>query len=394
MPLDDVTHTNLTTIFAGVLRSIDAEAKRRELRTTGEVYFQAGLGDEALLFTGDVLAAVNSISAHYSRSALQHGGFDEKAVRSIVIEATRVAAQSVDEALRLFSTRIDASPVEFAFAEPLGAYCGFKRLSVAKCVIYQDLSDALPSETSEALTELRETYPARVLVTQVSAQDERSAYVLAQENFDEARAILAILSAISPGLRPRETLQIDITSGKWASQVSSIETFYIDFVDAAGKLQPGYSQLSDAGQREKSARTDWERRTLSATRWYYRGLTTPWPTAELAAYFNALEALFTNQERKGKGEAIARRINRLRPTALDPDKRYLRRWLPKSYARRNSILHEAASHDDEIEVGRLRDLTRSTLAWAVWHLDPWHTGIGDRPCASFGEAHRMPHEAE
>lgn len=267
MPLDDVTHANLTTIFAGVLRGIDADARRRQLRTTGEAYFQAGLGDESLLFTGDVLAGVNGIAAKYARSALQHSGFDEKAVRSIVIEATRVAAHSIDEGLRLFTERIDASPVEFTFAEPLGAYCAFKRLGVAKCVIYQDLSDALPNETSEALTGLRETYPARVLVTQVLAQDERSAYILAQENFDETRAILAILSAISPELRPRETLQIDINSGRWASQVSGIETFYIDFVDAAGQLQPGYSQLSDAGQRGKSARTDWERRTLSATRW-------------------------------------------------------------------------------------------------------------------------------
>jgi hypothetical protein len=150
-------------------------------------------------------------------------------------------------------------------------------------------------------------------------------------------------------------------------------------------------ELSDAMSRPDDARTDWERRTVAACRWYHRAMTARWPSASLAGCFTALECLFVEgRGEPNKGELVAARVARQNPRIPGVERDGVGDWLLEFYRRRNETVHEGISYADELEVARLEDLTSAAVFWASGHLDRDHRIAG--PCETFDDVYKAEHE--
>jgi hypothetical protein len=101
----------------------------------------------------------------------------------------------------------------------------------------------------------------------------------------------------------------------------------------------------------------------------------------------ALECLFVeNRRERYKGTLIAKRLSeRFKLRELTAEQQI--EWLKRLYAARNEAIHEGRDFVNDLEVDRLLDLTRVTVARLAWHLVPSHRPRG-RSCATWREAMR------
>ena len=114
------------------------------------------------------------------------------------------------------------------------------------------------------------------------------------------------------------------------------------------------------------------------------GIEATWPGEALVSFMTALEALLvtsTKGEKKSKIARTASRVTQLRGMSTVE----LEDWLKTLYLRRNEVIHQSLSFDDEIEVDRLADVAWICVRWAANHLRPFH-GLADHPCESLKEA--------
>jgi hypothetical protein len=161
-------------------------------------------------------------------------------------------------------------------AVPIRCHFRGDALRVGKCRVEQQIpAQASGLAAGEDRTKLADR---PWLVTDVLARDESSAKIVAADHFDEARALLRMLSDDIRG--PIHTDMVTISKeGQpcWARSLGDL--YVVRRADAAGTLWPSMHELSEAMTRSDQDRTDWERRTVAACRWYHRAASAGWPLA-------------------------------------------------------------------------------------------------------------------
>jgi len=158
-----------------------------------------------------------------------------------------------------------------------------------------------------------------------------------------------------------------------------------------GQLWPPIKYIAEAMSRDTTVQSDWERRTIAASRWHNRAVSAGWPSASLAACFTALECLFVrNRNESRKGETIARRVAQHHAHVPHLPDDEVASWVAALYQRRNKTVHEGIPYGDEIDVERIEELTVAAIHWAAHHLDRNHRSGGT--CQAFDEVHDATHE--
>jgi hypothetical protein len=155
-----------------------------------------------------------------------------------------------------------------------------------------------------------------------------------------------------------------------------------------GKLISPYAQLSNAFAKPEDGRTDWERRTVAATRWLSRASRSTTAADRLVSVMVALEALFIrDRTEQVKGTTIARRMSeRIRRSSMSREVQEA--WVADLYQRRNDAVHEGREHLNDLEVEELLDMARFTVQFAAEHLTSRHSRR--RACRTFDEAMGCP----
>ena len=204
--------------------------------------------------------------------------------------------------------------------------------------------------------------------------------VLALDRFDEARAVLAMADLWRvPQVRPA----IITARGDSMTETSpaSSRIVAVAHVDSTGRWHPGYRELSVAVAKREADRTDWERRTIAAARWFHRACETRWYTEALVDLVIALECLFVApHEKQGNGPRIAHRATAV---CLLPehDVKSQRKWIGEMYTRRNDVAHEGFSISQDLDVEELITLVNALVQWGAWHLTTMHHE-DEQPCTS------------
>jgi hypothetical protein len=361
-----------------------------DLSEAGAGYLRVGGMESVLLFRDEAFSSLGSIVSRHARSALVDGGHGIESVQHLIIEATRRFKDGESSPIDWFEQQLFHTLDEYVLVDPTDVFTQLDRLRIGNCDLVGRTSDLFPAELSD-YRQFVDGLDKRALVTRVAARDRRSAERIARDRFDEAHAILAAI-APSADLRDVRSIYLDPATGMINGWTSDLAISPLEYVDRSGDLYPGYRQLSEAVQKPVGERTEWERRVIAAVRWHYMGRTSPWTTGELAAYMAALEGLMIKDVNRGKGNAIAKEVNKLSPTGSVQSRRNVGRQLPKLYGRRSGGIHEGIAFEDELEIGRVLALSTAALKWGIRHLDPWHKGVPRRPCVTFEDAHSATHD--
>lgn len=364
-----------------------------------EPYLFASAGDSSVLFKGPVLSELRTLEYDLARSALKHGGLRPRSMESLIVQACgRSRAEGADTAIVWLEEQLDQPPRNLRVIVPCPAFVGNIDVDIGSCRIVH----ALPNEFAESNFPPPEWLTTPVLVTEVVSHDEESARLIAADRFDEALAILNLGDASPSQLSPRSAIIGENGSTGWNS--GSGDRIYAERIvnppdpsDPPGypPLLLEYLKLSDTAALDPSERPDWARRVLAAARWLRAAEATMWPAQALAASVTALECLFVKSRgQRNKGETIANGLTTLILVQGHTEESQ-REWLRTQYQRRNDAVHEGATIREELEVDRLKDLTRFATRWGVWHLTPFHRAP-NAPCETFDEVfdasrHSSPH---
>jgi hypothetical protein len=220
----------------------------------------------------------------------------------------------------------------------------------------------------------------------VKAFDRASAGRRADDNFDDAKAILMLAS--KPWSTPSEPR---IFSGENPSSNSGRAGGYLPLVDGSTGLlaHPGLRGLEEAALRDFGKRTDWERRVLTAARWLVRARFETWPSAALAASMTCMDILFVRDKKVAeKGKTIAREVSS-RFTINGESKKAINDWLADLYRNRNAVVHDGGHYLQDPEIKKLLSLVNLALLWASEHLEDehYHGGIArTKVCDTYDEA--------
>jgi hypothetical protein len=350
-----------------------------------EPYLRTLTSPADLLVQGETLSLFRSLQRRLAGST-RHGGVSSAEAQRLLLGAAGLALDGSDtEAARWLDDEVESPLDEWLVVVQLESlYLPVRRLSVGRSTYFLDSPRRLRSKSTMALLEMGDFKPPFVATT-VSARDDKAAHVIASERFAESGAILDLLD------RPKGTggayyAQRNDRSGKFSFTRSGwiLNDWWIE---ANGRLRAPYRQLSRAATKEEVQRSDWERRTLAATRWFSRSLRSPWPADRLVSLMIALESLFAegpNVIAKGRTVAagVSGRFVRRELTVADQEA-----WLADLYRRRNAAVHEGREYEDELEVELLTDLAYVATRWAAHHLDPAHRSSG-RSCRTFTAAMR------
>jgi len=378
--LDDVTRALVLELFSCVETGVDPPE--------GAPYTVVGLGPDNLVFQGRALELLTDIRDRLARPALGEGGMHPQAVEAAIVDACRMSREEdASLAVNWLASEIALPNRSWLAAVPIRCHFRGRVLTVGKCRVEQQI----PSQASGfAIAEDRDKLIERPwLVTDVLARDRSSAMIVAADHFDEARALLRMLS--DDIRRPIHTDIVTISEEEQLSWARSLGDLYIvRRADAAGTLWPSMRELSEAMTRKDGDRTDWERRTVAACRWYHRAASAGWPSASLAGCFTALECLFVEgRNERDKGERVATRVALQRPRMRGMGSDEVADWLRDLYRRRNDTVHEGMTHADELEVAQLEEFTQAAVFWASDHLEPDHRTTG--PCTAFEDVHEGEH---
>jgi hypothetical protein len=331
-----------------------------------------------------------------AQSALVHGGWHEEAVETMVVEACVIArSDGTDAALGYIGDELNSGLRMWRVGERISAHV-YNRVNevphvVGRCYLSKEIrfwagrADRSPGR--DALGESLDAYRPAVLVTDVQAHDEASARWRASESFAEARAILLLASGSPPYGVLRPHFVLDDADGL-RIQGDGDPIMVVHRVLADGSLWPGYQELSQAAAKDDEDRTDWERRTLGAARWYQRAVLDNWPAASLVAAMSAIEAVLCFPgERVNKDRHIADRLIRYDAKVRGVRDQDRRQWFTSLYGRwRNNAIHDARFYLEERDIERLVEVSEAVVHWAVQHLDSEHHPHR-RPCTTIQEAH-------
>jgi hypothetical protein len=342
-----------------------------------------GLRSGAVVFRGQAFEALESCVRDLADSALSSGGPRPEAAQALVVETCSIALnESQDAALAFLRSALSTGPSRYQVHEDIRGPFPIEELTIGACTIRSEL----PPDIAEipAVKHLG-NFPSGLLSVNVEAYDHESAVFPAQQRFAETRAILVLL-AFPPYERPRIARIVGGSDGRYRISAEHSERFVPQRIDAEGSLWPGYSDLSLAAGKPDHERTDWEKRTLGAARWFREAVLATWQAQRLGALMSALECLLVPPGvRRGKGSQIAKHL---------PDRAYppghsreaTAEWLKALYQHRNAAVHEATDYLEDLELDRLEAVTANIIDWGVWHLGPMHAhGTLDTACSTFAK---------
>ena len=340
-----------------------------------------------LLFRGQALDLLHSLSSSLAGSALARGGPSRKAMETLLVEACTIRATDGDDAaLDFIEQRLGEPRGTWTIVEPILALVPAENVPLGACHLFPALpKDFVWQEIDESV---RNQISGPVAVVEVKARDLASAQVLAHDRIAEAHAILWLASH----QRGSVGRQLVLQPGERVS-ISGGETALIAPArwDDEGRVHPTLSGLSEAAGREDESRTDWEKRVVAAARWFANAAESSWPSEALTSCMAALECLFVSgMDVRRKGREIARHVSArwVRKTMSCDEQE---EWLRELYRARNAAVHEGRRYVEDLEVERLIDITRRSVTWGAWHLARDHSDDGT-PCQTFEEV--MAHDAE
>jgi hypothetical protein len=341
-----------------------------------------GSPSAGLVFRGAALELLRHLQRQLAGSALAKGGPSRKAVERLLIETCRRSiAEGPDAASSWLEERLHERLEEWLVIEPFDVFLPVERATLGACEISRHLPEEIGSDFLAGA--VKDDIAGPVIRAAVLAQDADSARLVARDRIEEARAILMLFNR-----EHREVPRLHVIGkpgGGMSVAFGSGTLMAHRLYDEDGRIHPTYAPISTAAGKEESGRTDWERRTVAAVRWFARASGTTWPPEALIANMVGLECLFVEDRSvRRKGEAIAHALtDRLVLKGLSSDEQ--REWLISLYRRRNDAAHEGRQYAEDLEVDRLTDLLWWASQWAIWHLNPYHSDSGT-PCRTFAEA--------
>jgi hypothetical protein len=343
-------------------------------------------GDLPWAFFGETLAMLRSLQTRVVGSSRSHLGVSPEDAEGLLVEACRRAyAETPSEAHAWLIGRLEEPLDTWLIVEPLGSlYIPVPKITVGKT------SFALKAPRGLVNTRIRELvgsdFNGAVAYTKVAARDSRSARLLAADRIAESGAILDLIDRPTWSFDKPFVAKAD-SGGAMLGFSRSGWIIDAQVINRSGTLIPPYRQLSLVAKLPEPERSDWQRRTLAAARWFSRSCRSSWPAERLVALMIALECLFvpgiTEQKKRTRiaQEVTARYIQR----EMSADEQVS--WLEGLYARRNDIAHEGREYEHDLEVDRLADLVHLCVRRAAAHLVPAHRSP-PRSCHDYERAMR------
>lgn len=343
-------------------------------------FMLVGTHPNTLLFQGRSEFLLHDLERRLARSALEHGGPSPEAVRTALIDATsRTGKAGPAEAIAGLAETLNSPLIGWEFAEEIVTMLREGSIPVGACEVFAEVPDRFLS-----VPEDRERFRGgSAIATLVQARDRDSALQIANERFEEARAILALAT--------RRTLQLERSYATSQPQrglsLSAGPLFSVPDLDYDGNLGYELAYLSDAASRLQ--RTDWERRVLAAARWSMRARLSRWPAERLMASMVALETIFIPHNHRGPKKYLVAQGATAHARLYGKSCAEQEDWLRELYERRNDVAHEGQDFLRDLEIDRLLDVVLASVGWAARHVWPWHRKEG-KPCLTFDEA-MSPH---
>lgn len=326
----------------------------------------SGFGPDSLHFEGRHFELLNTLTTSIAGSALESGGRDRHDVESLVFGAIRIArTNGMSAAITHFNTELSRPMEDWTVMQSIRGRFHDSLVQIGRSKLIRSESE-LPVNNVNVEHWIKSTndltYP--ILATSVRALDRQSAVRVAEDVFDET---LAVLTMASPGWgtsRPER-----IVLGSSPSFGGGRFESYVPFtVDVHGWFGYGIRALERAARKEYATRSDWEKRSLAAARWYRRALVDTWPSAVLAHCMVALETLFVKETKGSKGDKVGERVS-TRFTYPSKTSDELRLWLIDLYSERNDVVHSGGHYLQDNEIEALRQLVCSAVQWASKFLD-------------------------
>lgn len=339
--------------------------------------------NEDLVFHGRTKFLLDDLARRLARSALEHGGPSPEAVTSLLIQATgKVGQQTSADLIAGIAEELDKPEREWEFAEEIFLDLREGSVPVGACQVFAQVPERFMSDPNDAKTLFR---GGSAITTVVQAHDEVSALQIADERFEEARAILA--QNTYGELRQERSFAMSRPTKSTHHRGGPF--FRVPDTDLDGKLVYEFGYMSEAATR--LGRKDWERRVLAAARWSMRARLSRWPAQKLAASMIALETIFVRDKKAGiKKDLISHGSVRIaRAVLYDKSPEEQEDWISELYDRRNEVAHEGQNFLRDLEIDHLLDVVWMSVGWAARHLWPWHRAEG-KPCLTFDEA-MAPH---
>lgn len=342
-----------------------------------------GIGPDAFSLRGEAFALLERLSASLAAPALKGRGLSSDEAREALLKACFVVKQrGPEEGLRRLETSLERPPREWLVLRPLRAPLPGEPFDIGACTIRK----GLPEELGFGEDWLgADDFPALTIGTRVTARDDDTAAIIAQQRFGEALGLLHVFDREgSPTVGDARAIVDD--KGTLSVNPDPRRAFHLSaFIGRGGELPRRLAPASWAAAKLMDSRTDWERRVIAACRWFSNGMASDWPSEKLVSLFIALEALFVagKAESRDKKRFIADRLTpRLPMEGRTEDEQ--RDWIISLYDHRNDAVHEARDYLDDFEVDELGELVWRTLHWAMDHLVPEHRRAS-RPCETFDE---------
>ena len=341
-----------------------------------------------LVIRRDALSALRSAEWLLTQSALADRGPSRRAAEELLLRACiEAAAHGAHKGLDVVAEYFAAEPSTWIIAEPASVVFAGDRLRVGACVLIKRLDESVRSFAQHSRMA---DWTGPCITTEVTSREEDTAYAIAAERFGEAFAILNFADAYRrPRTRPHLYITEDGNPGLAgnASRILNVEAAQ----DRDGNFGFGLYSVSEAAAINDDERTDWQRRTLGALRWYARGKRTTWSAEALFCYMTVLETLLIGEGegQRGKGNRIAERVTaRLPSRQMQP--REQKRWLRKLYLERNKAVHQARPFFADKWLPVLEDFAHYATDWAIWHVAPNHVS-DQRACETLEEVTRPDH---
>ncbi len=339
-------------------------------------FIVVGTAPDSVLFQGRSEFLLHDLERRLARSALEHGGPSSDAVRAEIVNAIiRAGDEDRRTVMADLAEALDRPLLDWELAEEIATMLREGSITVGACEVFAEV----PARFLSGPEDRSWFRGGSAIVTTVHAFDRDSALQIANERFEESRAILAIathrtIRASSVTATSRPTRGLSLASGP---------IFSVPDRDYEGNLVYEFGCLSNAASGLD--RTPWERRVLGAARWSLRARLSRWPAERLLASMVALETIFVPDHHRSSKKSLvaegATRHARLYERTIAEQEA----WLRELYERRNEVAHEGQDFLRDLDIDRLLDVVMASVGWAARHLWPWHRREGTA-CTTFSEA--------
>ena len=356
--------------FRRQFEALMANVERGDAFGRSGPFVQYGFGPQSLLFIGESFKLLNRLTSKISDSALGSGGWNWDEAQKLVVRTLQRAMKSdVTGELSQLEVELARPMSDWFISEQIkGGFSDGPR-KVGKAMIHISLETIDEDQQAFIASGQRIDFNFPILSTTVKAYDHESAKLRAEDIFDDAKSVLILGSA--SWSRPSPPMFIIGESTRFSS--GHVEAYYPQVYAPDSWFGAGIRGLERAARKDFALRSDWERRCLSAARWFRRANSEVWPSSALSASMTALDILFVRDRNVvSKGATIATqsaRIYRFDETASIQ----FQDWLRTLYQSRNDVVHDGWHTFEDDEIQRLLGHVERAIRWACGHLDDEHS---------------------